>query len=130
MLELAVLGEGATFHHIGIATHSIKAILGENAEIFRDEVQEVAVSFAEIHGIKVEFIEPLSEESPISQSLKKNHKLVHLCFQVPNIAAAIEKGRKNGLHCISKPVPAVAFQEKRIAWLYSKSLGLIEIVEK
>ncbi len=130
MLELNVFGEDAVFDHIGLALESIKDVFGDKLEIVSDDIQNVSVAFIKWGGIKVELIEPLNEDSPIIPSLKKGQRLVHLCFRVSDIDDAIKKGRKNGFHCIAKSVPAKAFKNKRITWLFSKTYGLIELLEK
>ena len=109
---------------------SIKDVYGDDLEIVSDDIQNVSVAFIKMAGITVELIEPLNENSPINSSLKKGQRLMHLCFQVPDIGDAIKKGRENGFHCIAKPVPAKAFKNKRIAWLFSKTYGLVELLEK
>ncbi len=65
-------------------------------------------------GIKVELIEPLNANTTIDLSLKKGQRLVHLCFRVSDIDDAIKKGRKNGFHCIAKPVPAKASRTEEL----------------
>lgn len=131
MLELNMFGDGAVFDHVGLAVRSIEATLDGNDEatIFDDNIQKVSVAFIRMNGIKVELIEPLGEKTPVALSLKKGQQLVHLCFRVPDIEAAIEKGREHGFNCIARPVPAVAFGCRRIAWLFSRVYGLVEIVE-
>jgi methylmalonyl-CoA/ethylmalonyl-CoA epimerase len=131
MFELNMFGDRAVFDHVGLAVRSIGATLGSGREvaIFSDDLQKVSVAFIRMNGIKVELIEPLGENTPVALSLKKGQQLVHLCFRVPNIEAAIQKGRENGFHCIAQPVPAVAFNHRKIAWLFSRTYGLVEILE-
>jgi len=61
--------------------------------------------------------------------LKKQQSLYHLCFEVKTIEKAIEMARKHGFHCIAAPVPAKAFGSRRIAWLFSRDYGLVELLE-
>jgi methylmalonyl-CoA/ethylmalonyl-CoA epimerase len=131
MLELNLLGDDAVFDHVGLAVQSITATLGPGREVdvFSDDIQKVSVAFIQMNGVSVELIEPLGEKTPVALSLKKGQQLVHLCFRVPDIEAAIQKGRENGFHCIARPVPAVAFNNRKIAWLFSRTYGLIEILE-
>jgi methylmalonyl-CoA/ethylmalonyl-CoA epimerase len=131
MLEFNPFGDDAVFDHVGLAVPSIAATLGPGgeADIFSDDIQKVSVAFIQMNGLSVELIEPLGEKTPVALSLKKGQQLVHLCFRVPDIEAAIQKGRENGFHCIARPVPAVAFNNRKIAWLFSRIYGLIEILE-
>lgn len=87
------------------------------------------VSLLNINGLSVELLEPLNKDSPIGKMLKKQQSLYHLCFEVKTIEKAIEMARKHGFHCIAAPVPAKAFGSRRIAWLFSRDYGLVELLE-
>ena len=78
----------------------------------------------------LELLEPANEKSPVFLSLKKGIKLVHLCFEVPDIEAAIARGIEHSFMQIAPPVPAPAFEGRRIAWVYHAALGLFELLEK
>ena len=129
MFELNVFGEEAEFDHLGLALQSINDVT-DGVKSVKEDTQKVSVAFIQIGGIKIELIEPLNENSPILTNLKNGQKLVHMCFRVPNIDASIQKARKFGFHCIRKAVSAVAFNNKNIAWLYSRTYGLVELLEK
>jgi len=130
IFELDMFGPHAAFHHLGLAVKSIKNAVTNDVEIVSDEIQRVSVAFVRMNGINIELIEPLAENTPITSSLKRDVRLVHMCFTVPDIREAIQRGRANGFHCIAKPVPAVAFGGKQIAWLFSKTYGLVELLEE
>ena len=53
----------------------------------------------------------------------------HLCFETRDIDAALAHAKEYGCVILSQPVPAVAFQGRRIAWLYTPSRQLFELVE-
>jgi len=122
-------GEHAEFEHAGIAVRSI-AKAAPGVEITADPIQKVSVAFIHVNNIKVELIEPLTDNSPIANILHKGQSLYHLCFSVPDMQKALETARKHGFHCIAKPVPAKAFNEAKIAWVYSMVYGLFELIEK
>ena len=123
-----IFGDEAEIDHVGIAVESIDTALPD-AEKVVDGIQDVSVAFVSIHGMTMELVEPNSDTSPISNLMSKGSKLLHICYRVPDIDAAIRKARKHGVHLISQPVPAVAFDNRKIAWLYSKTYGLLELVE-
>jgi methylmalonyl-CoA/ethylmalonyl-CoA epimerase len=129
MIKLDLLGKDAKFEHIGLVVKSIREISGDKAEVHSDSVQKVHVAFVDMHGVRVELIEPMGEASPVAASLNKGQKLLHLCYRVPDLENAIQYSRTKGFHCIARPVPAVAFTGKPIAWLFSKEYGLVELVE-
>jgi len=127
MYELNPFGKKTKLHHIGIAVKSIKKI-NPSGKITIDNTQKVKVSFLTLNGVKIELLEPYGNRSPIIDSLKKNIKLLHICYTVPNIEYALKESRKFGFHCISKPVLAKTFK-KKIAWVYSNEYGLFELLE-
>lgn len=121
-------GEHAVFEHAGIAVRSISDA-AQGVQKTEDPVQRVNVAFISINNFRIELIEPLTENSPITNILDKGQSLYHLCFRVPDIKEALETARKHGFHCIARPVPAKAFNDKKIAWVFSKIYGLFELIE-
>jgi len=128
VVELNFFGEHAKFHHIGIAVKSIKDV-SPSSEMITDFGQNVSVALVTVNGVKIELIEPCGDKSPITESLNKGVKLLHICYTVSDIEIAIKECRKHGFHCIARPVPAAAFNNEKIAWVYSKKYGLIELLE-
>lgn len=128
MMEFDFFGPGCRLHHVGLAVSSISAV-SSTIEAFSDPIQKVRVAFMTINGAPVELIEPLTENSPVSNNLKKGQKLVHMCFEVPDIQQAIKSAKPHGFVQIAKPVPATAFEDRNIVWLFHKVFGLFELVE-
>jgi methylmalonyl-CoA/ethylmalonyl-CoA epimerase len=128
--EYNPFGDTAEFDHIGIVVGSIENIGIKTGDIFHDPIQKAKVAFICVHGFRVEFIEPATEDSPVINKLKQGEKLVHMCFRTSNLSIALKNARKSGFHPMSRPKPAVAFDNRKIVWLYSKVFGLIELVEE
>lgn len=128
MNDLAVFSSGV-FDHVGVAVRSIRDVAGNDVETVPDAVQRVTVAFVDLHGLRVELIEPLGESSPIANSLGSGHVLLHLCFRVPRLDRALAEGRRLGMRALTRPVPAPAFGGRSIVWVFSAQLGLIELVE-
>ena len=126
---LVLFGDGAVFDHVGIAVRSIAEVGSPGLPLTRDARQRVSVAFVETGGVTLELIEPLGNDSPILRSLEKGQPLVHLCFRVPDLEVAIAAGKRAGFHRLGAPVPAPAFANRRIAWVFSRTLGLIELLE-
>lgn len=122
-------GADATFHHVGLAVRSIEAV-APGADIVEDPIQNVRVSFVDWNGARMEFIEPVDESSPVTRSLKTGQRLQHLCFEVDSLDAALPAAAARGFHSLGKPVPAVAFGGRRIAWVYHAVFGLFELLER
>lgn len=129
MIECNFFGEGARFHHIGLAVESIQAIC-PSAEIFVEETQRVSLAFIQFNGITVELLESDGENSPIRRSLREGVKLLHLCYETPDLEKALETCRLAGFHRLGPPVPAPLFDGRRLVWVFSKQFGLFELVER
>ena len=127
--NLNFFGKDARFHHVGIAVKSIDEILGKGRKI-ADSIQKVSVALVSLNNFTIEFVEPLNESSPVTKILEKKQSIYHICFEVKNLQTAIETAKKNGFFCFTKPVPAKAFNGKKIIWLFSGIYGLIELLEK
>ncbi len=129
IVNLNYFGEDAEFHHAGFAVKSIDDIV-PNVEKTLDKINQAKIAMVTINNVPVELIEPYDERSPVNTILKKQQSLYHLCFAVKDIKKAVEKAREHGFHAIAVPLPAKAFYEKNICWLFSRVYGLIELIEK
>jgi methylmalonyl-CoA/ethylmalonyl-CoA epimerase len=129
MTTLALLGPEAVFDHVGVAVRSIREVAGSGIDVTADPIQRVRVAFVDMGGLRLELIEPFGVPSPIDASLDSGRALVHLCFRVPDLQAALARARRGGLHQIARPAPAPAFGGRPIAWVFCRRLGLIELVE-
>jgi len=122
-------GDDAVFHHIGMAVPLISDI-SPGSQPVKDDIQKVFVAFISLNGVNIELIEPDGSDSPVALSIKKGIKLLHICYEVVNIDEALNECRKYKFHCIARPQPASAFNDNKIAWVYSKHYGLFELLEK
>lgn len=128
MTNLNFFGLEAKFHHVGLAVKEIPTEF-HAAEKYTDSIQKVTVAFGRINDLPVEVICPASTNSPIDDNLKKNMKLVHLCFEVAKIESALAYAKAFGFVQITQPQPAVAFENRKIVWVYHKCYGLFELLE-
>jgi methylmalonyl-CoA/ethylmalonyl-CoA epimerase len=137
-----LVSSNATLHHLGFTVSSITAVAEDFAfsmsaswdgAITHDPIQRVKVSFfspANPANPVFELVEPATEDSPVSNFLKKGGGLHHVCYEVDDLDVALEEARRVGLLVVSYPVPAVAFDGRRIAWICSKKRLLIELLER
>jgi len=127
-------------HHVGIVVQSIAQSAPRYRQLFglqpvspvvTDERQRVNVQFlaSDADATSVELIEPLPGISPARGALEKGGGLNHLCFEVADIEAMVRHAESDGVVCVCSPVPAAAFDGRRIAFLYYREIGLIEFVE-
>ncbi len=133
---------GFRLRHVGVAVPALAPAEESLCKLFgyrvisgpfQDPIQRVAVSFltqADDDVAEVELIAPLSADSPVQAMLKKNGGgAYHLCFETSDMEAALEHARSLGCIVVSAPAPAVAFAGRRIAWIYTASRQLFELVE-
>jgi methylmalonyl-CoA/ethylmalonyl-CoA epimerase len=128
--------------HVGVAvstleptTELLSALFGYKVVSgpFDDPIQKVTVNFLAKSAedvAEIELIAPLAQDSPIRSMLAKDGGgAYHLCFETSDIDRALAHAKNNGCIVVSPPVPAVAFQGRRIAWIYTRSRQLFELVE-
>lgn len=130
------------FDHVGIAVKNIQQyfdsmlspIFGVHdlSEIIIDPIQNCKIAFATTsNGVRLELIEPLNEDSPIHQILqKKKGGLYHMCFVANNFEEDVKKCLSNKFIALSKPQPAIAFNNRRVIFLSSPTFEIIELVEE
>ena len=128
-------------HHVGVVVSSVEESgklyaeqLGMRAlgPAVHDPLQRVIVQFwaREGDGISIELIEPVGDDSPVAGFLCKGGGLAHLCYEVDDLERTLENARQKGGILISGPVPAAAYQERRIAFVILRGVGVTEFVEK
>jgi methylmalonyl-CoA epimerase len=125
--------------HIGIAVPDLEAAVAAFAAVLGtqpfsiEEVpdQKVRTAFFAAGDTNLELLVPTSHDSPISSFLEKRGAgLHHLCFEVPDLEAALAECKANGMRLIDE-TPRIGAHGKRIAFLHPKSTGgvLIELCE-
>lgn len=128
-----------TFHHVGIACHKIEKTLPfytamgyTAAPVVDDLIQHVRVCFLDKEGApRLELLEPLDDQSPVARTLASSGVTpYHLCYQVQDIENSIQSLRGQRFLLVTGPVPACAMENRRIAFLFKKDVGLIELVEQ
>lgn len=129
MIDCSFFGDDARFHHVGMAVESIVTAC-PSCDVIENRTQGVSMAFIDLHGITVELLEPLGEHSPIARGLREGSKLLHLCYEVDDVDAAIATCRDAGFHRISRAVAVPEYADRRIAWVFSKQFGLIELIER
>jgi methylmalonyl-CoA/ethylmalonyl-CoA epimerase len=134
-LDFKLLHVGVAVPSLGPATDSLSAIFGYKVVSgpFEDPIQRVAVNFlssSDSDAVEIELIAPLGEDSPVRSMLAKNGGgAYHLCFETRDIEAALTHAQSQGCVIVAQPVPAVAFEGRRIAWIYTPARQLFELVE-
>ncbi|MFW9963586.1 MAG: VOC family protein [Candidatus Sifarchaeia archaeon] len=127
--------------HVGIIVRDIEEGIKNHEALFgykqlgpivddvTQKVRVVLMGTSEDDPVKIELISPLSEDSPVTELLKKRQALYHLCYSVPDIEVAKRKARKNGAIVIANPVDAPLFDNRKICFLFTKDHYVVELVE-
>jgi methylmalonyl-CoA/ethylmalonyl-CoA epimerase len=130
------------FHHIGYAVKDMRRYLNDFfvpmfspvsvTEPVSDPVQQVTVCFAEMPGgTVIELVEPLGEKSPVNSIVGSTRGgLYHVCYEVDDLDGELERFRGKGCLPLGKPVPATAFNGRRIVFFLTPERDLIELVER
>ncbi len=126
--------------HFGVAVADLDRALTQYADLFGykllrgpydDPQQQARVAFIGNNSSDppLELVAPLGSGSQVERVLKKGLSLYHVCYETPSVAAAIAHLRGQRCLLISGPTPAVAYDGRPIAWLYTPNRQLIELVE-
>ena len=123
------------FHHVGIACADLKEarswvkathpIVEETGPV-ADPLQNASfITLRTKDGLLIELI----AGAQVANILKKGVNLYHLCYELPDLDAALKTFTAQGSIVISAPKPSVLFHGRRIAFL-NTPLGIIELLEE
>jgi len=126
--------------HIGIAVKNLQtsnllftSLFGK--EPYKTEIVEsegVSTSFFQVGPNKIELLQGIEKESPISKFIdKKGEGIHHIAFEVDNIYKEIQRLKKEGFTMIHEE-PKKGADNKLIAFLHPKSSNgvLIELCQE
>jgi len=124
------------FHHLGVVCADLDrevrhfSALGYQLEskVFHDPIQRIACCFMAGPGPRLELIAPDGENSPVRLSLQKGLKYYHQAFEVASLQPGIEQLQAAGGKVVSWPAPAVAFDQRQIAFVMLPGSILIELI--
>jgi methylmalonyl-CoA/ethylmalonyl-CoA epimerase len=131
-----------TFHHVGFVIAAIRDVAQGftqsidsewDGEIIYDPHQQVRVTFlrSKAHADPlIELIEPVGEKSPVLSFLRRGGGLHHVCYLVDSLEKQLETCSSRGMVILRPPLPAVAFGNRRIAWVCTNNNLLIEYLER
>ena len=128
-------------NHVAIAVPDVEAA----AAVYRDSLgatvsapvalgeHGVTVVFVDMPNSKIELMEPLGADSPIAAFLERNPAgcVHHVCFEVADLGAAVERLRSTGARIIGRGEPKIGAHGKPVVFLHPKYfLGtLVELEE-
>jgi methylmalonyl-CoA/ethylmalonyl-CoA epimerase len=128
-------------HHVGYVLPSIRdgveplrRSLGTawDGVIVHDPLQSVNVAFLPSRdgpGPVVELIEPAGRRSPVRKFAESGGGLHHLCYEVPDLPERIRASQAAGDVVVRVPLPARAFDNRRIVFVRTSGGLLLEFLE-
>lgn len=121
---------GYAVKNIEKAKKSMEALGYRFEQTIEDYDRNIFILFGELDGYRVELVAPMGEGSPVDMYLSKiGPTPYHICYKSDDIEADVEALKESRFKVSIPLAPAVAFGGKRVVFLYSLSVGLIEIVE-
>lgn len=91
----------------------------------------VTVVFVELPNTKIEFLQPLGADSPISRFLDKNPDggIHHVCYEVADIIAARDRLKAQGARVLGDGEPKIGAHDKPVLFLHPKDFNgtLVEL---
>jgi len=124
--------------HIGIAVKSLAAAKGVYEKLGLNLSSEEVVDAEQVRVVMVplgegrlELLEPTSENSVIAKFIaKRGEGLHHVSLRVPDLAAAVERLKQDGVRLVSEGIK-VGAGGHRYVFVHPSSAGgvLLELVE-
>jgi methylmalonyl-CoA/ethylmalonyl-CoA epimerase len=127
------------FHHIGYAVRDIHVTTEYYikagwimSEIYHDIIQDARIAILSKNTFPlIELVAPVNENSPVIKTLDKMGVTpYHVCYETNDIEQSVTSLRKQHFLMLFKPVEAIAFEKRKICYLYNKHVGLIELLNK
>ena len=126
-------------NHVAIAVKDLEAstalyrdTLGARVSQPQPEPEHgVTVVFVELPNTKIEFLEPLGENSPIAKFLERNPDggIHHICYEVEDILVARDTLKAAGARILGSGEPKIGAHGKPVLFLHPKDFNgcLVEL---
>lgn len=124
-------------HHIGYLVKKIeKARLSFQAlgyeteqDIVYDDIRKVNICFLVKDGYRIELVSPVSEDSVVAGLIKKYKNCpYHICYEAGDYETAYSELTAGGFIAIDTPTPAPALENRKVVFLTSPVMGMIELI--
>ena len=96
-----------------------------------DAYRKVDIVFLHKDGYVVELVSPASPDSVVSELIKKYRNMpYHICYTSENFDDDVAALCSNGYVKMGEPCLAPAINNKRVVFLMSPAIGIIEVSEE
>jgi methylmalonyl-CoA/ethylmalonyl-CoA epimerase len=118
-----------TINHLAIVVENMEAALGfwrdalglPLGKVERNDGEEVDIAFLPLGESEIELLAPINETSGIAKYLaKRGAGMHHLCIEVEDIAATLERLRAHGVELIND-TPKTNAEGTQYAFIHPKS---------
>ena len=126
-------------HHIGYCVKNIDKAAAEFEKIgyallgskYEDSFRKIYIQFMKNGETLIELVSPLGTgESPVDGILQKiGNTAYHICYETANIEDEINRLQQQKYVPVSKPEAATALDNNKVAFMFKRDIGLIELVE-
>lgn len=127
-----------TIDHLGIAVKSLAEAKGIYEKLGLSispeevvEAEQVRLVMVPVGDSRLELLEPTSESSAIARFIaKRGEGLHHISLRVPDLSAAVERLKKDGVRLVSEDIK-IGAGGHRYVFVHPSSAGgvLLELVE-
>lgn len=95
-----------------------------------DRYRDVDILFMEKDGQTVELVSPRSEASVVARLIRTYRNApYHICYETDNLEEELARLEGSGFTRIEDPAPAPALGGRRVCFLMSPWIGMIELLE-
>jgi len=125
--------------HLGIVVKSIGEGIKHWEKVFEyrqltdivtNSTQKVKVVFlSKENSLTIKLVEPIDETSPVHNLAQKGGGLHHICFRCEDINQELRRLSKMGSRILAAPQPGEAFENEKIAFIYTKHGLNIELID-
>ena len=124
------------FHHIGYLVNNFNSAIKnfkkcnykKKKSIIIDNNLKVKIQFLVNGNNLIELVKPHKNNIGLLSLLKKKNYAYHFAYKVKNLDKTLVRLKKN-FKIIVNPVPAKAFNNKKVAFLKMKNGFIIELIE-
>jgi len=129
-------------HHVGYVVASISGsapqfarslCLSWDGQVIHDPLQFVNVTFLPANlatESTIELVESAGPRSPVRKFAEAGGGLHHVCYEVDDLQAQIQHSQAAGATLVRVPLPAKAFDGRKIAWMVTPEKLLVEYLER
>ena len=126
-------------HHIGYLVKNIDKAqekfetLGFQIEkpTVYDATRDIYIEFLSKDGYIIELVSSATKDSPVYDLYKRiRNSPYHICYLADSFENNLEQLASEGFTQIGEAAPSPALDGKKVVFLYSAAIGMIEILEE